>query len=315
MRINISKLTHEEFLKLRTGIGGSDAGAILDLSEYVSRYELWGVKTGLYQKRFSDDNNASFFGRYFEKHIAELYTYWDGSFEGMMENYKAGKRVSKIERNIYHYTDRKLPFLQCSPDRIIKEHYKYKGKGVLEVKTILGFVANRYEAGIPPMYYAQMQHNLMVTNLKWGEFVILKDGRNFDVFHIERNDDFIATLKEAELDFWNSIEKTREAVAKGESYSEFEPDVDGSQAFAEFLKAQYKGQEATIYAQPDDMENIAIYDTCNKQIKEIEKKKQLAQNNLMYKMKEATVMVIDDYSKITFRPDVKGNRRFVLKYR
>jgi putative phage-type endonuclease len=314
MRTNITGISHDDFLKLRTGIGGSDAGSILGLSEYVSRYELWGIKAGLYEG-LNQESSASFFGRFFESAIADLYTYWGGDFESLMANHKDQKRVNEIEPDIYHYIDDENPFLQCSPDRIILSNYKHKGQGVLEVKTILGFVADKYEAGIPPMYYAQMQHNMMVTGLGWGDFVILKDGRNFDVFHIERNDDFIADLKKREIDFWARVIKTREAVARNESYEAYEPEIDGTEAFAHFLKRQYQGKEETIYATPEDKANAETYDICNKQIKEIEKKKQLAQNSLMFKMKDATVMIIDDFSKITYRPDVRGTRRFVLKYK
>lgn len=312
MRTKITNLTHEEFLKLRTGIGGSDAGSILGLSEYVSRYELWGIKAGLYEPN-SYDSNFSFFGRYFEESVADLYTYWGGAFEDLLENYNNKKRIVEIEDDIYHYSDDEYPFLQCSPDRIILKHYKYEGQGVLEVKTIAGFVADKYEAGIPPQYYAQMQHNMMVTGLKWGDFAILKDGREFDVFHIQRNEEFIADLKKREIEFWDKVVKTKIAVENGLSYEQYEPEIDGTEAFAKFLKRQYRGDEETIYADPEDKENAMIYDSCSKEIKEIEKKKQLAQNNLMFKMKDATVMVIDEFSKITYRPDVNGNRRFNLK--
>lgn len=218
-RTDITQLTHEQFLDLRKdGIGGSDASCILGLSEYVSRYELWGIKAGLYQPE-NIDNIYSFFGRFFENSVVELYTYWDGTPEGMMKNFKDRKPVCEIEDKIYHYKDQEFEFLQCSPDRVITKHPKYKGAGVLEVKTIAGFTADKYEAGLPPAYLAQAQHNLMVTGLDWLDFAVLKDGRNFMVFHIERHEEYIKNLREREVEFWHRVLKTKQAVENSEDLS------------------------------------------------------------------------------------------------
>lgn len=312
MRKDITGISHEDFLKLRTGLGGSDAGSILGLSEYVSRYELWGIKAGLYEPQ-KFETSSTFFGRFFENHIVDLYQYWGGDFDSLSSNFSTGTKVIEVEDKIYHYSDDEYPFLQCSPDRIVLKHPKYKGQGILEVKTIAGFVANKYEAGLPPVYYAQMQHNMMITGLEWGDFVILKDGRDFDVLHIKRNDEFIEDLKKQEIEFWDRVQKTIQAIKEKKTYTEFEPEIDGTEAFAKFLKAQYQGKEETIYGDALDLENAMIYDSSNKQIKALEAQKQLAQNSLMFKMKDATVMILDDFTQITYRPDVKGNRRFLLK--
>lgn len=55
------------------------------------------------------------------------------------------------------------------------------GRGVLEIKTISGYNADKWEGGIPPYYIAQIQLYMLVLGYDYGQFAFLKDGRHMDV--------------------------------------------------------------------------------------------------------------------------------------
>ena len=70
--ISIANLTHEEWLRLRkTGIGGSDAGAICGLNSYSSAIHVYNEKT---DKEIHDlDNESMRQGRDLEEYVAKRF--------------------------------------------------------------------------------------------------------------------------------------------------------------------------------------------------------------------------------------------------
>lgn len=311
-RIDITDLSHDEFLEIRKdGIGGSDASIIKGASDYISSYELWGIKSGLYEAN-TEDSIHTFFGRFFENDIAKLYTYWDGTESGFIDNFKADNKIIDIEDRIYHYKDQEFEFLQCSPDRIVTKHPKYKGYGVLEIKTILGFVKNKYDLALPPAYLVQAQHNLMVTGLDWLDFAVLQDGRFFKVFHIERNEEYIQNLRRLEIDFWHRVLKTKQAILNDTNPYEFEPEIDGTEAFSNFLKRQFKGEEKVIQGNVEDIRDADTIMRCNEAIKELEAQKREAQNRIQFKMmkESADMMELMEGARFTWRPRKDGVKVF-----
>ena len=64
---------HEEWLKNRKRIGGSDAAAVLGLNPYMSNLELWQVKTGLYAPDDISDKPYVIYGTNAEEHLRQLF--------------------------------------------------------------------------------------------------------------------------------------------------------------------------------------------------------------------------------------------------
>ena len=69
--INTSRMSLSEWLEHRkTGIGGSDAGAIMGVNKYVTPLDLYNDKLGLVEKDLTD-NQAVYFGNVLEDVVAQ----------------------------------------------------------------------------------------------------------------------------------------------------------------------------------------------------------------------------------------------------
>jgi predicted phage-related endonuclease len=68
------------------------------------------------------------------------------------------------------------------------------------------FAAKEWEEGIPGAYYVQVQHQLMVTGFQYADVCLLQHGiYDLKIIPIERNDEFIERLLEAEVLFWEKF--------------------------------------------------------------------------------------------------------------
>lgn len=206
--MDTKKATHEEWLELRkNSIGGSDAGVIMGANPYSSLISLYADKKGLSKPK--EDNEAMRQGRDFEAYVAERY----------ME--ATGK---KVRNDNFMYQHCQYPFITANIDRrIIGEN------AGLECKTMNAFSGYNMEAGeIPGYYYAQCQHYMLVMGFDYMDLCILVFQKAPYIFHIERNEEYIDALLEAEINFWERY------IEKDEI-----PAIDGSEASLETLKELY----------------------------------------------------------------------------
>ena len=69
---DVRELTHDQWLENRkSGIGGSDAGAIMGVNPYRGAYSVWADKLGKTDP--VDDNEALRQGRDFEDYVARRF--------------------------------------------------------------------------------------------------------------------------------------------------------------------------------------------------------------------------------------------------
>lgn len=314
---DISGMSMEDFVALRQGsIGGSDVSTILGLNEYKSSYELWGQKVGLYSPD-TIDNAAMFFGRFLEDPIAELWQYWDKDQEQTIEHFKnknpnpLKKIVTTRNLFIYHPT---LEFLHATPDRLVK----YDGMpGILELKTISGFNANKYIEGIPEYYKLQVMHYVWVTDLDFAEIALLIDGRTLKVFRFERDEKLIKDVIEpAVTKFWGKVLDAKEAIANGLDYAEHEPDIedDNVEAYKKFLQEKYQTEQTTIEATSEEIK-IATDLYLLKENGKLASLKAIAlENKLKDYMKQAQVLDCGIYGKIHWSKNTNGQRVFRFNF-
>ena len=132
-------LPREEWLTLRQkGIGGSDAGAILEMNKYGSPFSVYAEKLG-----FAPETEATEpmrFGTDMEPYVAERFVE------------QTGKKVRRVNAMLQSVA---WPFMQANVDRwLVGEN------AILECKTI----TDRKEVGaIEPHYYVQCMHYMAVT--------------------------------------------------------------------------------------------------------------------------------------------------------
>lgn len=182
---DVRKLTHEQWLENRkTGIGGSDAGAIMSVNPYKGAYSVWADKLGKTEP--VEDNEALRQGRDFEDYVARRFAE------------KTGKRI----RHEYGMLRSDAwPWMVANIDRrIIGED------AGLECKTSRDITMKRYKNGEFPLeYYCQCLHYLAVTGWSRWYLAVLVYGTDLLTFEIKREDveDDIGALIKAEDSFWH----------------------------------------------------------------------------------------------------------------
>ena len=93
-----AEMTPEQWLGFRKcGLGASEVGAVMGLSQYKSNVELFYDKIGQ-GLGFSVENIAMFMGTELEQFIANLWQFWDGTEAGMIENFRNQNKVRKMQR-------------------------------------------------------------------------------------------------------------------------------------------------------------------------------------------------------------------------
>lgn len=205
----------EKWLEIRRGsIGGSDAAAVMGLSPWKSQYTLWLEKTGQLPEEDKSNVEAVHFGSLLEDLVA-------GEFCR-----KEGWKLRKCGL----YRSREYPFLTASFDRLIVGQ-----DAGLEIKTASSFKRQEWDAGeIPPPYYLQCLHYMIVSGFKRWYLACLVGGNHYVSWVVEYNEEHAAALLDAEKAFWDYV--TRGVL----------PPIDGSDSTTESLKAVYGGGGASI---------------------------------------------------------------------
>jgi putative phage-type endonuclease len=263
------ELTHEQWLNLRrTGIGGSDAGAICGLNSFSSPFSVYADKVGLTSEK--PVSEAMRLGNDLEEYVAQRFTEATG---------KKVKRCNYVLQNVEHY------WMLADVDRLIVGE-----NAGLECKTTSAFNKTDFtKADIPPQYYAQCVHYMAVTGAQKWYIAILVLGVGFYYFCIDRNEEEINALLTIEQDFWNN-----------NILACVEPSPDGTRATAEALSEMYyanEGQSVDLLPYRNLLEE---YSKLNAQIKVLEREQEQIKQELQVYMANATEGHTDGY-KVTWR--------------
>lgn len=201
-------MTRATWLQERlTGIGASDAAAILGLSPYMTNEKLWEIKTGRTVQDDISDKPFVKFGIEAEKHIRGLFA---------LDNpqYKVNYKEFQIIRNKEH------PFIFATLDGTLTD--EFKRKGIWECKTteiMRGDQWEKWNDKIPDNYYIQVLHQFLATGY---DFAIL----TARIKHTDRNGnkksttqdykferatltDDLEYLLQEEIKFWESVTTDR----------------------------------------------------------------------------------------------------------
>jgi predicted phage-related endonuclease len=312
-----AKLSESEWQNLRHSfvdrgmVGGSDAGTLLGLNKYKSPINLFYQSVGI-SRLPNKMNGIMLHGKQLEDYVAKCWQYYDGTDEGWVENTLNNNKIKSYKKVRAIIENRKFPTLFANIDGKITKHPIHGRKaGVLEVKTISGYSADSYEAGIPPSYLVQLQHYLLVTEWSYGEIVYLKDGRELGCVTFEANRGIQDSILLAAEEFHNRVMAAKKEIAKTNDVNEqiqiashYEPDADNSQAFNDFVSEKHKAREEEVTIQgTDECGQWALsYTKLNADIKGLESEKQLFQNRLKQIMEKegATTMMLPN-GKITWR--------------
>jgi putative phage-type endonuclease len=184
----MSYSTRDEWLAARrTGIGGSDAAAVLGLSRWRSPLDVFIDKIG--EGGDTEDTPAMYWGRRLERIILDAYVEQTGvSVDAPVGVYRM---LRSSER----------PWQLYSPDALAADR-------LVEIKTAR--TAEGWgEPGsdeVPDEYAVQVQHGMAVTGLPRCDVAVLIGGSDFRVYTVERDDQLITHLIAAEAAFWRRVE-------------------------------------------------------------------------------------------------------------
>ena len=151
----------EQWHQLRgKGIGGSDAGIVMNVSQYRTPYELWEEKTGKVKREFIT-NDAIEKGNALEPIMFNMFKVF------------YSKEYEVIDTKNISLSSKQFPFLRANLDGALIDKATGK-KGILEIKstTILNGTMFKYwnNDNVPLTYFFQCLHYMYVTGF---DFVIV----------------------------------------------------------------------------------------------------------------------------------------------
>jgi putative phage-type endonuclease len=196
--VDTEKLGREDWLGYRKlGIGGSDAAAIMGVSPFCTKRDLYYDKLGINPAMDEDEGNwvAKEVGHRLEDLVAQIFSK------------KTGLNVYPVRKMFRHPLH---PFMLADVDFFI--NLPDGRTGILECKTTNYNCQEKWAGNSTPVNYEyQGRHYMAVMNLNEVYFACLY-GNNEDEFiirHMERDLDIEEDLIAEEEFFWN------ENVAKG----------------------------------------------------------------------------------------------------
>lgn len=314
VRINQST-NYDEWLAFReNGIGGSEIGTIMGVNPWKSSTELFYQKVGLIPQKV-EQNLPMFMGTVTEDLIANCYEYYDGE-EGMISNFYEKNKVRTLFEPVGYYVNPMHPEFFFSPDRIevqkkpriINDQIAFdESDRIIEIKTINGWSSKQWEGGLPPSYFLQVQFYMYGLGLRSATIVSLEDGRNWRIHNIEYDDAMCNQMVVVAQEFWERVCLAREDIKNADLY---EPPVEGTIAYDQFLTQRYKNPDNNTIKSTEEIDQfITGYMTLDEQIKDLEDKKIFCQNHIKRYMGDNSILD-SEWAKVTWRSNAKGNRVF-----
>jgi predicted phage-related endonuclease len=262
--VPINGMTYESWLdKRREFIGGSDAGAIMELAgNFGSPWTVYWQKKGVGNGK--EMSRAAMRGKLLEPVI----------FKHFAEDYPS----LVIEKLPYIMVSKTRRFMGANVDGIISgaaeiDGVKVEGLGILEIKTSKsGFGYSETE--VNDSHFAQVQHYMSVLGLQWAVIsVYMLETEEIKNYVIPRNDKFIDGLITKEKALWE------ENVLKN-----IPPAAIGIPAEDDMVTGMYDGSETTLTLTEEEKELCRQISSIKEQIKPLEKQEDALKIDLKTKL-------------------------------
>jgi len=285
MATQLDNSKNEWLEERQSGIGGSDAAAVLGISKWKSPLQLWSEKCGLVDQPNLDKLEYIKWGNILEEPIAQRYIE------------ETGRSLEDPGRFAIRRHPQKA-YMHCTVDRLIEQQTFddeavpefATGIGDLSIKNVGAFKASEWEDEPPLPYQVQLQHELAVTGLRWGSFAVLIGGQKFAWLDVPRNERFISMLIEKEGEFWDR-------VIQGDP-----PPADDSDATKELLLRLYPEDKGESIVLPTEFEAFQQRRKALKRGKKnIEAMIQGIDNQIKAAIGEATIGLLPDGSGFSWK--------------
>lgn len=178
--------TRDEWLKDRmSGIGGSDAAAVMGLSKWKTPLDVFMEKRGEVAPVL--DSEPMKWGRLLEPVVRQEYAE------------QSGQVVRLAPNEVIRHP--KLPFMLCTPDGVTESGRLYEGKCA---RTSDGW-GEPGSNQIPDAYLIQVQHSLIVTKLSVADVAVLIGGSDFRVYEVPADPELQELIVDVETAFWRDV--------------------------------------------------------------------------------------------------------------
>lgn len=274
-------------------LGGSDAAAVLGVSDWMTPLELFQKKTGTAPPEKPNPRLDSIrrAGTELEPHILRLL---------LAKLRDQGLEVELLARN-ERYVDLQHPFLGCEIDfelrltgvtQINGDDVTFDGEHINgDCKSSQGFWRWKWGAegsdDVPIAYAAQFMHGLGITGRQWCIVAALIGLHDVAIFWVRNDPETIEAMRAKEVDFWENHVQTK-----------LEPDpVKFSDIRALFPQDNGKTYEAT----PEVADMV-------RQVEQLQKKVASAEEQI-----EALKVSIGEYMGDALRLTVQGRESVTFK--
>ena len=252
----------------KSGIGGSDAGAILGVSPWATPVTVWLDKTGRSEPK--PETEAMRIGTELEDFVARRY------------EQETGRMVQRFNRMLHdgcllgNYDRLVVP----DGAKVASHMGEVRTDTLLECKTSSAF---GWDDGVPPQYVAQVMHYMGLSpSLQHTDVACLfLNIKQFKVFRVERDDEVIAAMRDKLTDWWE-----RYVVADT-------PPPPVNEDDCRLLWAR-SNPGKTVTASEDIAKKLDEYRSIEARIKELEAESQKAKDAICAFMEDAEVLVGPD---------------------
>ena len=265
IKIPIGDLSREEWLQLRkSGIGGSDAGAICGVNPFSSPMKVYRDKTCDIQEE--QDNESIRQGHDLEQYVADRFMEATGL---------------KVRRSNYMYRNTAYPFMIADVDRLVVGE-----DAGLECKTASAYNADKWKDGEIPLHYImQCYHYMAVTGKRTWYIAAVILGREFVYRKLEWDDELIRQMIDIEQNFWENY------VQKG-----ILPNPDGTKVSDEILEQYFHtAKKASAIELVGFDEKLGRREEILLQIAELQKEQSRIEQEVKLYMQDNEMATSDSY--------------------
>lgn len=269
--------SRREWLEARkSGIGGSDAPAILGVDLYDrSALEVYAEKVGLIESK--EDNDILWWGRKLQPIVAQAY------------RRETGRKLKYFGNHFFTSQTRSNLPVFASLDAMIVEP-----AGILEIKTSEVISGKQLEEEIPIGWQVQIQHCLGVLGLDMASITVPLPHRRLFWVDVPADKEFIELLFDKEEAFWKRVQERKP------------PDPDASESARWALQKLYpkdSGQKIVLPETAIELDQKRIEAMAG--IEQMQAIKDQAESELKAMIGEASVGVLANGIEYSWRHQQK----------
>lgn len=268
-----------DWLKMRlTGIGASEAAALIGANPWKSTLGLYAEKVGAVEPDDLSDNEAVFWGTKLEDVIREVY----------------GQRSGRhIDKGGVLLRSTRYPWALCTLDGWTSDR-ELGPYWPLELKAVGAHKGEEWVDGAPLYYRVQVAWQMLVTGSERATIAALIGGQRLVWEDVERDEILERKLIHAGEDFWRRVQE------------QDPPPADGSDKARAALHALYPRDTGEVIVLPAELEDV-VYDLaeCKAAEKAIGLRKTTAENALKEALGDATEGVLPDGTRVTWRTQTR----------